>query len=147
MAHSKYPIAIIGTGTMGAGIAQLAATRGWTVLVMDVDELRVIAAIDGIRKRLDRLVEKGLMTATARDDSIARLKIVKRESDLKDCDLVIEAIVEDIAVKTMALSRVMHQMPKDGVVASNTSSLSISKLGEALGQPQRVVGMHFFNPA
>jgi len=147
MAHSKHPIAIIGTGTMGAGIAQVAAAHGWTVFVMDMDEAKVVAAIEGIGKRLDRLVEKGLMTAADRNESIERLKAVRSETDLKDCDLVIEAIVEDLAVKTMALSRVMHQMPKDGVIASNTSSLSISKLGEALGQPQRVVGMHFFNPA
>lgn len=147
MSTSKHPIGIIGAGAMGAGIAQVAAVSGWTVELMDLDEAMVRKAIEGIQKRLDRQVEKGLITEDQRKEIIPRLKIATKAEDLRDCDLVIEAIVEDLAVKTMALSRVIKSLPKDAVIASNTSSLSISKLGEALGQPNRVVGMHFFNPA
>jgi 3-hydroxybutyryl-CoA dehydrogenase len=142
-----HPIGIIGAGTMGAGIAQVAAVSGWPVFILDVDENTVRSAIDAVHKRLDRQVAKGLITPEQRDEILPRLKIAKAASDLRECDLVIEAIVEDMAVKSMVLSRVMHELPKDAVLASNTSSLSITKLGETLGQPQRVVGCHFFNPA
>jgi 3-hydroxybutyryl-CoA dehydrogenase len=147
MSTAIHPIGIIGAGTMGAGIAQVAAVSGWPVFILDVDENTVRSAIDAIHKRLDRQVEKGLLTPEQRNEILPRLQIAKTAADLKKCDLVIEAIVEDLAVKSMALSRVMHELPKDAVIASNTSSLSISQLGETLGQPQRVVGLHFFNPA
>jgi 3-hydroxybutyryl-CoA dehydrogenase len=147
MSAAIHPVGILGTGAMGAGIAQVAAVSGWPVLMMDVDEKNVRAAIDGIQKRLDRLVGKGLLTPEQHAEILPRLQIARKPEDLKDCDLIIEAIVEDLAVKTMALSRIMHAVPQNAVIASNTSSLSISKLGEALGQPQRIVGMHFFNPA
>lgn len=132
---------------MGAGIAQIAATSGWPVMLMDVDEPTVRKAIDGIQKRLDRQVEKGLMTAGQRKEALARLKIGVKPETFKDCDLVIEAVVEDLALKTTVLGRVMRELPKDAVIATNTSSLSIGKIGEALGAAQRVVGLHFFNPA
>ena len=132
---------------MGAGIAQVAAASGWPVLLMDIEEAAIHSAIEGIRKRLDRLVEKGLLTTAQRDEIMPRLQVARRPEDFKDCDLIIEAIIEDLSVKTMALSRILHAVPANAVIATNTSSLSISKLGESLGQPQRVVGMHFFNPA
>lgn len=156
MSVAIHPIGIIGAGTMGAGIAQVAATSGWPVLMLDVDQPAVRHAIDSIRTRLDRQVQKGLLSAEQRDEIMPRLIAAKSAADLKDCDLVIEAIVEDLAVKTMVLSRIMKVLPKDAVIATNTSSLSITKLGEALGPGSpgsaggaggRVVGMHFFNPA
>jgi 3-hydroxybutyryl-CoA dehydrogenase len=147
MSAAIHPVGILGTGAMGSGIAQVAAVSGWPVLLMDIDEKNVRAAIDGVHKRLDRLVGKGLLTAEQRSEILPRLQIATKPEDLKDCDLIIEAIVEDLGVKTMALSRILHAVPQNAVIASNTSSLSITKLGEALGQPQRVVGMHFFNPA
>jgi len=147
MATSRHPIGIIGAGTMGAGIAQLAATHGWTVMLSDVDEITIRKGLDGVQKRLDRLVDKSLMTVLERKDVLTRIKAAKSENDLQDCDLVIEAVVEDMGVKTMVLSRAARVLPKDAVIASNTSSLSIAKIGEAIGQPQRTVGLHFFNPA
>jgi len=149
MSTAIHPIGIIGTGAMGAGIAQVAAVSGWPVFMLDVDEKTVRNAIEGIQKRLDRQVEKGLLTAEQRDEIMPRLKVARSAADLKECDLVIEAIVEDLAVKTMTLSRVLRELPKDAVIASNTSSLSITKIGDALGPvaAPRVVGMHFFNPA
>ena len=149
MSTAIHPIGIIGTGAMGAGIAQVAAVSGWPVFMLDLDEATVQQAIDGIIKRIDRQVDKGLLTPEQRTEIIPRLQVAKSARDLKDCDLVIEAIVEDLAVKAMVLSRVLHELPKDGVIASNTSSLSITKLGDALGpsSASRVVGLHFFNPA
>jgi len=149
MSAAIHPIGIIGAGTMGAGIAQVAATSGWPVFMLDVDEATVRKSLDGIQKRLDRQVEKGLLSREQRAEITPRLKVAKSAADLKDCDLVIEAIVEDLAVKTMVLSRVVTVLPKDAVIATNTSSLSITKLAEALGlgAAPRVVGMHFFNPA
>lgn len=149
MPTAQHPIGIIGTGAMGAGIAQVAATAGWTVYLADVDEATVRKAIDGIVKRLSRLTEKGLITVQQRDEIVPRLRVAVTSADMTECDLVIEAVSEDLALKTLVLSRVMPHLPKDAVIASNTSSLSISKLGEALGPgaAQRVVGLHFFNPA
>jgi 3-hydroxybutyryl-CoA dehydrogenase len=149
MANSKHPIGIIGAGTMGAGIAQLAATHGWTVFLSDVDKGVIRKGIDGVQKRLDRLVDKGIMTVLERKEALSRIRAAKDESDLKECDLVIEAVVEDLGVKTMVLSRVARVLPKDAVIASNTSALSITRIADALGEPfrGRVIGMHLFNPA
>jgi 3-hydroxybutyryl-CoA dehydrogenase len=147
MSTSKHPIGIIGCGAMGAGIAQVAAVSGWTVELMDVNEAAVRKAIDGIRARIDRLVEKEIITIPQRDEIMPRLRIATSPASFRDCDLVLEAIVEDMQAKTAALKAVVPVLSKDAVLASNTSSLSITKLGESIGQPQRVVGMHFFNPA
>jgi 3-hydroxybutyryl-CoA dehydrogenase len=144
---SRHPVGIIGAGAMGAGIAQVAAMGGWTVQLMDVDPATVRKAIDGIQKRLDRQVEKGLLTRAQRDAVLSRLRIAAGGECFRNCDLLIEAIVEDLGAKTAALKSALPHLPNDAVIATNTSSLSITKIGEALGQPQRVVGMHFFNPA
>src|SRR3954471_6452482 len=149
MSSAQHPIAIIGTGAMGAGIAQVAAVSGWTVYLMDVDEPTVRKAIAEVEKRIDRQVEKGLLTSDQGVEVMTRLKVALQPEDLKHCDLVIEAVIEDLAAKTAVLQRALEHLPKDAVIASNTSSLSITKIGESLG-PQvapRVVGMHFFNPA
>lgn len=144
---SKHPIGILGCGAMGAGIAQVAATHGFTVLLLDVDDTVVRSAIEGVGKRLDRLVAKELLTKKQRDEAFAQLKVATKPEDLRECDLVIEAIVEDLDAKAKALGALVPHLSKDAVIASNTSSLSITKIGEAIGQPQRTVGLHFFNPA
>ncbi len=140
-------VAILGSGTMGAGIAQVAAAAGWTVQLMDVDEPTVRNAIEGIRKRFDRLVEKERMTAEQRDDAFGRLRVATEPSCLADCELVLEAIVEDLDIKTAVLGGLASSLSDDAIIATNTSSLSVTKIGEAIGQPLRTVGMHFFNPA
>ncbi len=147
MSNSKHPIGILGAGAMGAGIAQVAATHGFTVLLLDVDPAVARTAIESIGKRLDRLVAKQLLTKQQRDEALAQITVASSPQDLRDCDLVIEAIVEDLAVKAKALGALVPHLPKDAVIASNTSSLSITKIGEAIGQPARTVGLHFFNPA
>jgi 3-hydroxybutyryl-CoA dehydrogenase len=140
-------VAIIGAGTMGAGIAQVAATAGWSVHLMDVDEATVRAAINGIAKRLDRLVEKGRIDTPERDAIAGRLHVAAAPSDLACCHLVIEAVVEDIELKASVLGELLPSLPDDCIIATNTSSLSVTAIGEHIGRPGRTVGMHFFNPA
>ncbi|MEE8155341.1 MAG: 3-hydroxyacyl-CoA dehydrogenase NAD-binding domain-containing protein [Phycisphaerales bacterium] len=147
MAESASTVGIIGAGTMGAGIAQVAATAGWSVELMDVDESTVRAAIDGIAKRFDRLVEKDRLTQRQRDEASARLLSATSAECFSGCELVIEAVVEDLDVKAKVLSSFMPALRDDCIIATNTSSLSITKIGQAIGQPHRTVGMHFFNPA
>ncbi len=144
---SAKTVGIIGTGTMGAGIAQVAATAGWSVELMDVDEVTVRRAIDGIRRRLDRLVEKGKLEPEQRDAASGRLRAAGSPHAFSACGLLLEAVVEDFDTKAQALRRNIGMLPRDAIIATNTSSLSVSSLGEAIGEAKRTVGMHFFNPA
>jgi 3-hydroxybutyryl-CoA dehydrogenase len=138
-------VAIIGAGAMGAGIAQVAAQHGWQVHLQDVNDDVVGDAIAGIRKRFDRLVEKGRLTADEAQAALDRLHCVG--DALPKCDLVIEAILEDLDVKAAVLGDIVPQLGPEAIVATNTSSLSVSELGERLGVAERCCGMHFFNPA
>ena len=147
MADSASTLGVIGAGTMGAGIAQVAATAGWSVELMDVDDVTVHTAIAGICKRFDRLVEKGRLTQQQRDDAAKRLLIATTPECFSSCDLIIEAVVEDLEIKAKVLGNIIPVLRDDCIIATNTSSLSITKIGQAIGQPQRTVGMHFFNPA
>jgi len=149
MARDTHSVGILGAGTMGAGIAQVASQHGWIVQLMDVDDATVHQAIDSIRARFDRLVEKGRMTADDADAAKHRLHIAKAHANLASCELLIEAIVEDLDVKTQVLGNLLVDLPDDAIIATNTSSLSITQLSESLGEDAkpRVVGMHFFNPA
>jgi 3-hydroxybutyryl-CoA dehydrogenase len=143
----SFSVGIIGAGTMGAGIAQVAAVAGWTVELKDVDEATARAAIDGIQTRLDRQVEKGRMSEADRAAAGERLLAATTAECLAGCDLVIEAIVEDLDVKAKVLSSIVPGLRDDAVIATNTSSLSVTEIGRAIGQARRTVGMHFFNPA
>lgn len=156
-------VAILGAGTMGSGIAQVAAVRGWHVLLRDVDPAFVEKQIAGIRKQLDRLVERAKMTAGDRDATAARLTAASDPDVLHGADLIIEAIIENLDAKIAALAPLAERAKPDAIIASNTSSLSIGRLatGLELGSAalrqdgvrnptsriqNRVVGMHFFNP-
>ena len=125
----------------------MAATSGWVVELMDVDEPTVRAAIDGIGRRLDRLVEKGRLAPEKRDDDAGRLRVAGSPRCFGSCDLLLEAVIEDLEAKAAVLRANIRQLPADCVIATNTSSLSISRLGDAIDQARRTVGMHFFNPA
>lgn len=140
-------VGILGGGTMGAGIAQVAAMHGWMVELRDVDEPTARRAIAGIHRRLDQLAEKGRLTPEERDDAESRLCLARCPDCLGDCEIVIEAIVERLDVKAAAFRELLPSLRPDAILATNTSSLSVTTLGEAVGQPQRLVGMHFFNPA
>ena len=139
-------LGILGAGAMGAGIAQVAATAGWTVHLVDVDLETAASAIQGIGGRLDRSVAKGRMDeATAA--RVRGLLHAATMSDLGDCDLFVEAIVEDLDIKVAAVGEIVKVLPADAIIATNTSSLSVGELGDRLGCPERTCGMHFFNPA
>lgn len=139
-------VGILGAGTMGSGIAQVAAAAGWNVQLLDVDPAAVERALEGVRRQFDRLVEKGRMSPAERDAAGSRLAAAADARSLRDCDLVIEAVIEDLSTKVAALRGVADHARDDAIFASNTSSLSISRIGDELGRAHRTVGMHFFNP-
>ena len=146
MSQASNPIGVIGTGTMGAGIAQTAAAAGWKVKLFDTNADSVEQAIQSVGKRFDRLVEKDRITEEQSGVCKSNLIAVNSLDELHDCDLIVEAIVEDFDIKTSVLKQ-LGEIASNAVLATNTSSLSVSELGDACGHAERVVGLHFFNPA
>lgn len=146
-ADSIRRVLVIGTGTMGEGIAQVTAAAGCITNLYDVDEARARRAVDNIGKQTDRLVQKGKMTAEARADLVEALFPM---SDMavacSGADLVIEAVPENMELKVEVLSRAKERAMPDAILASNTSSLSLTEIGRRIGAPERTVGTHFFNP-
>ena len=139
-------ILVLGSGTMGAGIAQVAAQAGYEVLLRSRSMDTVQKRIKDIAKALDRLVEKGKMEASAKDAAIARIKGITELADGKDADLVVEAAVEDPAIKVQLFKDLGELMKPGAILATNTSSLSITLIAAATNRPDKVIGMHFFNP-
>ncbi|MDT5123368.1 MAG: 3-hydroxybutyryl-CoA dehydrogenase [Acidobacteriota bacterium] len=139
-------IGVIGAGTMGNGIAQVAARAGHKVILRDVkDEFlqRGMAAID---KSLQRDVDKERLTEEEKRAIINRIQTATKMSALEECDLVVEAVTEDVNVKTDVFRQLDGLTRPEAILASNTSSISITKLGAATGRPDKVIGMHFMNP-
>jgi 3-hydroxybutyryl-CoA dehydrogenase len=139
-------IGVIGAGTMGAGIAQVSALAGLSVAMLDVDEKRVAKGREAIAAGLERLVKKEKLSAADRDAALGRLRGATDYGALGDCEFVIEAATEDEALKLKILRQVDAAAKNDAVLATNTSSISITKLAAALRRPARFVGLHFFNP-
>ncbi len=145
--NTNVVVAVIGAGAMGAGIAQVAASAGHRVLLHDNRPGAAAQAIDGIGKQLARRVENGKLAASARDACLNALVPVEGLEQLADAGLVIEAIVENLQVKQDLLRQLEAICRDDCILASNTSSISITRLGAGMARPERLVGMHFFNPA
>ncbi|MHC0430692.1 3-hydroxyacyl-CoA dehydrogenase [Streptomyces sp. O3] len=141
------PVSVVGTGTMGQGIAQVALVAGHPVLLYDAAPGRAKAAADAITARLDRLVEKGRLTAADRDAATARLGSAESLAELAGSGLVVEAILERLDVKQRLFGELEDVVSDDCLLATNTSSLSVTAIGGALRKPGRFVGLHFFNPA
>lgn len=139
-------IGVIGAGQMGRGIAQALATAGWPVLVLDTAERALRDGISKIRQSLVRGVEKGTLPADQVDGVMARIQPRVELDGLKDAQLVIEAVSEDVALKQALFTELGQRCDPGTVLASNTSSISISSLGSAAGRPERVIGIHFMNP-
>lgn len=139
-------IGVIGAGTMGSGIAQVAAQSGYDVVLHDQAEEWLDRGLTTITAGFDRLVSKGRMAAIERDAALSRIEGTTRFDYLSDCDLVIEAVTEAVDVKAEVLRQVAEATDSGTIIASNTSSISISALGAMVPAPERVVGMHFFNP-
>lgn len=145
--NTNAPIAVIGAGAMGAGIAQVAAQAGHPVLLLDNRPGAAAQAIEGIDRQLGKRVEKGKLSSEARTATIARLHAVEAIEALADCELVIEAIVENLEVKRALFRQLESVCGERCILASNTSSLSITSIAAQLNHPQRLLGLHFFNPA
>jgi 3-hydroxybutyryl-CoA dehydrogenase len=141
------PVAVVGTGTMGQGIAQVALAAGHPVRLYDAVPARAREAAAAIGARLDRLVEKDRLTGAERDAALARLLPAERLAELADCALVVEAVLERLEVKQQLFRELEDIVGEDCLLATNTSSLSVTAIGGALRSPGRFVGLHFFNPA
>jgi 3-hydroxybutyryl-CoA dehydrogenase len=139
-------VGVLGCGLMGSGIAQVAAQAGYKTIVREVDQAVCDRGFTGIDKSLGKFVEKGKLTGAQRDEIRGRLTGTTRLEDLAGCDIVIEAIIENIEVKRTAYAELDRVCRKDAIFASNTSSLTITELSMATARPRQFVGLHFFNP-
>ncbi|HEV8327842.1 MAG TPA: 3-hydroxyacyl-CoA dehydrogenase NAD-binding domain-containing protein [Nitrospiraceae bacterium] len=140
-------IGIVGAGQMGRGISQVCATAGYHVLLVDVADPPLMEALAKIRGGLERAVERGSLTDHQAGVVLALIRPMVQLNRLRDVQLVIEAIPEDLALKQELFAELNRICQPETVLASNTSSISITKLGAASGRPDRVVGLHFMNPA
>jgi 3-hydroxybutyryl-CoA dehydrogenase len=139
-------IGVIGAGTMGSGIAQAAATKGFDVILIDVSEAVVCKGIDAVESRLARIVVKGKMSPTDKEATLGRIHGTTDYAALKPADVVIEAATENYELKLKILKQIDQLVSAETIIASNTSSVSITKLASWISHPERFVGMHFFNP-
>jgi 3-hydroxybutyryl-CoA dehydrogenase len=139
-------VGVVGCGLMGSGIAQVAAQAGCQVTVREVSQQLLDKGLQGIEKNLARLVEKGTLNAADRDQVRGRLRGTTNLEDLKDSDVIIEAIIEQLPAKRELWGALDKICPKPTIFASNTSSLSITEMATFTQRPDRFVGMHFFNP-
>jgi 3-hydroxybutyryl-CoA dehydrogenase len=147
LSDSIERVGVVGAGQMGAGIAEVSLRAGANVRIYEPTEALVEAGRDRITKSLERGVSKGKLSEAERDAALARLSVTTKLSDLSDRQLVIEAIVEDAAVKTKVFAELDEVVTDpDAVLASNTSSIPIMKIAAATKNPGRVLGLHFFNP-
>ena len=139
-------VGVVGCGLMGSGIAQVAAQSGFTTVVREVSQEVLDKGLKGIEKNLARLVEKGTITEAARGEIRGRLTGTTKLEDFKDCDVVIEAIIEQLPLKRELYAALDGICKPSTIFASNTSSLTIIEMATATKRPQRFVGLHFFNP-
>jgi len=137
---------VVGAGTMGSGIAQVAAQAGFTVTLVDVAPSALAKGVATIEKSLERLVAKGKLTAEERDAARARIAPAGELSALADCALAVEAVVERFDVKRAVLAELAGRLGPEAILATNTSSISITRLAAATGRADRFIGMHFMNP-
>jgi len=138
---------VIGAGTMGAEIAQAFAQKGFDVILRDINEEAVAKGLAGMTKRLDRLVSKGKIEAAFKDEVLSHVKGSVDIADAASCGLIVEAAVENMKIKKAIFQELDGICPPETIFATNTSSLSITEVASATGRPDKVIGMHFFNPA
>jgi len=144
MAFQK--IGVVGAGTMGAGIAQVFAHKGTPVVLYDVSEECLDRGLKGIAKSLGRFVKKERMTQDEADKIVARVQKGASLADMKGCDLVVEAVAENVDIKKMVFGELDDLLPEGAIIATNTSSIWITELAAATKRPDKVIGMHFMNP-
>jgi 3-hydroxybutyryl-CoA dehydrogenase len=139
-------VGVCGCGLMGSGIAQVAATAGCEVVILEAVQSALDKGMAGIRKSLDKFVEKGSLAAEDRDGILGRLKTTTNIDDLQGCDLVIEAVVENMNVKKELFAKLDALLAPHAILCSNTSSLCVVEMAAATKRPKQVAGLHFFNP-
>ena len=139
-------IAVIGSGTMGNGIAHTFAQFGYSVLLIDIKQEFIDKGIETISKNIDRQVKKGSLTEDQKKTALSNIKSSVKLSDAKDCELVIEAATENISIKKNIFEELDRSCKPDAILASNTSSISITEIGAFTKRADRVIGMHFMNP-
>ena len=140
-------IFVLGAGTMGAGIVQAFAQKGHEVIVRDIKQEFVDRGLTGINKGLSRLVSKGKMTEEVKEEILSRITGTVDMNMAADCDLVVEAAVENMEIKKKIFAELGEICKEETILATNTSSLSITEVATATNRPDKVIGMHFFNPA
>jgi 3-hydroxybutyryl-CoA dehydrogenase len=140
-------VGVIGLGTMGAGIAQVCIQAGFEVVAREVTPELAERGRSGIAGQLDRAVERGKLDAATRDSALGRLTTTDDLSALASCDVVIEAVIEDVDLKRQLFQSLEGLVAPDAILATNTSALSVTQIAASIGTPERVVGLHFFNPA
>ncbi len=139
-------IGVVGAGQMGSGIAQVAAQAGYEVVLRDVEERFLERGLAAIRRSLGKFLEKGKISKEEHDAVLGRIKTTLSLKDFADCDLVVEAVVEDEGVKAEVFRELDRVVKPEGILASNTSSIPITKLASYTSRPERFIGMHFMNP-
>lgn len=139
-------VGVLGCGLMGSGIAQVCAAGGFTVIVREVNDELNERGLKGITKSLDKFVEKGKLDQAARDATLERLTFTTKVKDLATCDIVMEAVTEDLEVKNALWKELDGLCPAHAIFASNTSSLTIAAMAAVTQRADRFVGLHFFNP-
>ena len=139
-------IGVLGAGTMGHGIAQVAAAAGYNVVMRDIDEEAVARGLESIKRNLEKGIQRAKVTTEDRDQTLARIRATTALTDLSEADLIIEAAPENIDLKRTLLREVEAIVQHYCVFATNTSSLSITEIAASSSRPEQVVGMHFFNP-
>jgi len=139
-------IGVVGAGTMGNGVAQTFAVAGFPVVMRDLTQAALDRGMKTIKKSLDRMVSKEKLSAQAAEQALGRIRPTTSMSDFKDCDLVVEAILENLEIKSKLIQELDGICRADAIFATNTSSISVTRIAAASSSPQRVIGMHFFNP-
>jgi 3-hydroxybutyryl-CoA dehydrogenase len=139
-------VGVCGAGLMGSGIAQTCASAGFNVILMEVAQEPLARGMAGIAKSLDKFVEKGKLSQADRDATVGRLKTTTQVADLAKCDLVIEAIVENVEIKATLFRQLDELLAPHAIVCTNTSSLCVVELAAKTKRPNKIAGLHFFNP-
>jgi len=147
MSDGIKKVGVVGLGTMGAGIVEVFARNGFDVVGLDLSDIAVDRGRGHIEKSTDRAVSRGKLTTDERAEILERIRLTQDYADLSDRDLVIEAVPENLELKREIFARLDEVVPADAILASNTSSLSVTDIAVATNRPAQVVGMHFFNPA
>uniref|UniRef100_A0A7V4E2G5 3-hydroxybutyryl-CoA dehydrogenase n=1 Tax=candidate division WOR-3 bacterium TaxID=2052148 RepID=A0A7V4E2G5_UNCW3 len=139
-------IGVLGAGTMGSGISQVFAQNGYSVIMVDLTDEILQKGMTNIRKSLEKFLEKGKISEKDKEETLKRIRTTTQIEDLSDCDLVVEAIIENKEEKKKTFSLIDKICKKEAIFASNTSTISITELASATDRPEKFIGMHFMNP-